>query len=59
MQDRQNGRDRPTQLGSGGSLALLIALVGGRVEAHRGDITVCNEGPGWRFTVRLPLAQAG
>jgi signal transduction histidine kinase len=37
----------------GGGLGLAIAR--GIVEAHRGAIDVRNEGPGCRFTVRLPL----
>lgn len=38
----------------GGGLGLAIAR--GLVEAHAGDITVCNEGAGCRFTVRIPRA---
>lgn len=37
----------------GGGLGLTIAK--GLVEAHRGEITVRNEGEGCRFTVHLPL----
>jgi signal transduction histidine kinase len=40
--------------GSRGGLGLAIAR--GLVEAHHGDITACNHGPGCRFEVRLPLA---
>ncbi|MEW6154178.1 MAG: HAMP domain-containing sensor histidine kinase [Actinomycetota bacterium] len=40
--------------GSGGGLGLAIAK--GLVDAHRGQIVVANEGPGCRFTVRLPMA---
>jgi signal transduction histidine kinase len=36
-----------------GGLGLAIAR--GIVEAHHGDISVRNEGPGCRFTVRLPV----
>jgi signal transduction histidine kinase len=38
---------------SGAGLGLAIAR--GIVEAHHGDISVRNEGPGCRFTLRLPL----
>jgi signal transduction histidine kinase len=37
----------------GGGLGLAVAR--GLVEAHHGEIRVRNEGPGCRFTVRLPL----
>jgi signal transduction histidine kinase len=37
----------------GGGLGLAVAR--GLVEAHHGEITVRNDGPGCRFTVRLPL----
>jgi signal transduction histidine kinase len=37
----------------GGGLGLAVAR--GLVEAHQGEIRVHNEGPGCRFTVRLPL----
>jgi len=37
----------------GGGLGLAVAR--GLVEAHHGEITVHNHGPGCRFTVRLPL----
>ena len=37
----------------GGGLGLAVAR--GLVEAHHGEIRVHNEGPGCRFTVRLPL----
>jgi signal transduction histidine kinase len=39
--------------GGGGGLGLAVAR--GLVEAHHGEISVHNEGPGCRFTVRLPL----
>jgi signal transduction histidine kinase len=41
---------------SGGGLGLAVAR--GLVEAHQGDISVHNEGPGCRFVVRLPLRRA-
>jgi signal transduction histidine kinase len=37
----------------GGGLGLAVAR--GLVEAHHGEISVHNEGPGCRFLVRLPL----
>jgi signal transduction histidine kinase len=37
----------------GGGLGLAVAR--GLVEAHHGEITVHNQAPGCRFTVRLPL----
>jgi signal transduction histidine kinase len=37
----------------GGGLGLAVAR--GLVEAHHGEISVHNAGPGCRFTVRLPL----
>ncbi len=40
----------------GGGLGLAVAR--GLVEAHHGEITVDNYGPGCRFTVRLPLHRA-
>lgn len=43
--------------GSGGGLGLAIAR--GLVEAHDGEITARNHGPGCRFEVRLPLARTG
>jgi signal transduction histidine kinase len=39
----------------GGGLGL--AIVRGIVEAHNGDIDVCNDGDGCCFTIRLPLEQ--
>jgi signal transduction histidine kinase len=44
----------PSEDGAGG---LGLAIARGIVEAHHGEITVCNEGAGCRFTVRLPLTQ--
>jgi signal transduction histidine kinase len=41
----------------GGGLGLAVAR--GLVEAHHGEITVHNQGPGCRFTVRLPLHSGG
>jgi signal transduction histidine kinase len=43
--------------GADGGAGLGLAIARGIVEAHHGVITVCNEGPGCRFTVRLPLTQ--
>jgi signal transduction histidine kinase len=43
--------------GSGGA-GLGLAVARGLVEAHHGEISVCNEGVGCRFTVRLPLSVA-
>jgi signal transduction histidine kinase len=40
----------------GGGLGLAVAR--GLVEAHHGEISVHNQGPGCRFTVRLPLHRA-
>lgn len=42
---------------SGGGLGLAIAR--GLVEAHDGEITARNHGPGCRFEIRLPLATGG
>ena len=42
----------PSTDGRGG---LGLAIVRGIVEAHQGDVVVCNEGEGCRFTVRIPL----
>jgi signal transduction histidine kinase len=42
--------------GGAGGAGLGLAIARGFVEAHQGDIAVHNEGPGCRFTVRLPLA---
>ncbi|MGI8983524.1 MAG: sensor histidine kinase [Acidimicrobiales bacterium] len=41
--------------GDGGA-GVGLAVARGLVEAHRGEITVRNEGQGCRFTIRLPLA---
>ena len=41
--------------GDGGA-GLGLAVARGLVEAHRGEISVRNEGDGCRFTVRLPLS---
>jgi signal transduction histidine kinase len=40
-----------------GGAGLGLAIARGIVEAHHGEISVRNEGPGCRFTVRLPLFQ--
>ncbi len=37
---------------------LGLAIAKGLVEAHHGSIAVANAGPGCRFTVSLPLAEA-
>jgi len=39
----------------GGGAGLGLAIARGLVEAHDGDVSVCNENGGCRFTVRLPL----
>jgi signal transduction histidine kinase len=41
--------------GDGGA-GMGLAVARGLVEAHKGEITVRNEGDGCRFTVRLPLS---
>jgi signal transduction histidine kinase len=43
----------PARQGPGAGLGLAIAR--GLVEAHHGDVSVCNENGGCRFTVRLPV----
>lgn len=43
---------------TGGGAGLGLAVARGLVEAHRGEITVANEGDGCCFTIRLPLASA-
>jgi signal transduction histidine kinase len=40
--------------GLGPGAGLGLAIVKGLVEAHRGSVAVANDGPGCRFTVRLP-----
>ena len=39
-----------------GRAGLGLAIAKGLVEAHAGEISVCNEGAGCTFVVRLPLA---
>ncbi len=41
-----------------GRAGLGLAIAKGLVEAHHGNIAVANAGPGCRFTVSLPLAEA-
>jgi signal transduction histidine kinase len=41
-----------------GGAGLGLAIARGIIEAHHGQITVRNEGPGCTFTVRLPLDPA-
>jgi signal transduction histidine kinase len=43
----------PARQGPGAGLGLAIAR--GLVEAHHGDVSVCNEDGGCRFTVHLPV----
>jgi signal transduction histidine kinase len=47
----------PDPQGGGAGLGLSIAR--GIVDAHSGQITVYNTGPGCQFTIRLPLARNG
>jgi signal transduction histidine kinase len=47
----------PDPQGGGAGLGLSIAR--GIVDAHSGQITVRNTGPGCQFTIRLPLARNG
>jgi len=42
--------------GGDGGAGLGLAIARGLVEAHRGEITVTNDGPGCRVLVRLPAA---
>jgi len=51
----QSDRARSPSSGSGAGLGLAIAK--GFVEAHRGELFVCNENGGATFTVRLPRTQ--
>ena len=41
-----------------GGAGLGLAIAQGIVDAHHGEITVCNGSAGCRFTVRLPVSQA-
>jgi signal transduction histidine kinase len=45
--------------GPDGGAGLGLAIARGIAEAHHGAITVRNDGPGCRFTFRLPLSQPG
>ena len=47
----------PNPQGGGAGLGLSIAR--GIVDAHSGQITVYNTGPGCEFTIKLPLARTG
>jgi signal transduction histidine kinase len=47
----------PDPQGAGAGLGLSIAR--GIVDAHSGQITVQNTGPGCQFTIMLPLARSG
>ncbi|HTU72046.1 MAG TPA: HAMP domain-containing sensor histidine kinase [Trebonia sp.] len=47
----------PDPQGGGAGLGLSIAR--GIVDAHSGQITVRNTGPGCQFTIKLPLARNG
>ena len=51
------GEAARTKQGDGGA-GLGLAIARGIIEAHKGEIAVHNEGPGCRFTIRLPLSQA-
>jgi signal transduction histidine kinase len=46
-------RGETARTGAGSGLGLAIAR--GMVEAHGGELTVGNDGPGCRFVVRLPM----
>jgi signal transduction histidine kinase len=41
--------------GAGAGAGLGLAIARGMVEAHGGELTVGNDGPGCRFIVRLPM----
>jgi signal transduction histidine kinase len=43
---------------SNGGAGVGLAIARGIVEAHHGEIDVCNESSGCRFTVRIPVGQS-
>ncbi|WP_298507542.1 HAMP domain-containing sensor histidine kinase [uncultured Nocardioides sp.] len=48
--------DRSEELAGASGAGLGLAIVKGIVEAHRGDVTVENVGPGCVFSIRLPVS---
>ncbi len=42
-----------------GGAGLGLSIARGIVEAHSGQISVCNTGPGCQFIIKLPLAHSG
>jgi signal transduction histidine kinase len=45
--------------GQGEGAGLGLAIVRGVADAHGGEVTVANHGPGCRFVLRLPMAPGG